>query len=556
MKKIIFTIISVILFVSGCVQYAHENPIKPITGTDIAITFDNAKLGDSTFTVTISPNVAEGGQCSYYAYFIEEADDYTQLDSMKLYQAGYSGIAKSTVKWADNNSITVTVKDLIPNTTYQVYAVAGSEMGIPGLISNASITTPNHLTPSIDGKVAVKDTVATFKFIEPIKRGNKETTFAYMTIYKYNNLKDSVNTEFIKIPEENIVIKNNTLSIKAPCKESGAFVNITYDAGFVENLVGTPCEAFSKKGYNAKKPESSKGLTFRIPIKKWDFVWTEENKAGDTLVYFSDPSKLMPTFEGPDMWWYDYMGDVENAIVVKYSLTNGDKTTEVTMPASKWGMVDDTHIGFFLPEVPDFRTNISMYIAEGIAEDVYGNPNNKYSRENAYCRKLISTGIPGVYSATAPSYFASRGTFTWSISIKENGNGGYTISNFEPYFATNNLAAPLEATYDKTKKQLVIAGGQAIGIGKYTNVVLYGGDNKTVNGSENISTEIPVLLGLDSDGWLTVLNAFGATDNPNEGFWNLMDGGFTFIKISNEPAEVSTPASFMDLSLTGKKIMK
>jgi hypothetical protein len=67
-----------------------------------------------------------------------------------------------------------------PNTTYQVYAVAGSEKGIVGEITIASIKTTDEGSPEMDEtKVDAATKTATITFDQAVKLGEGKVTAKY-----------------------------------------------------------------------------------------------------------------------------------------------------------------------------------------------------------------------------------------------------------------------------------------------------------------------------------------------------------------------------------------
>ena len=186
-------------------------------GIDINIT--PGAQTDSAFTVTITPQAG----ALYYAYIIDQNDEAEHLDSATLYKGGYGN---TVVKVADQPTTTITIDNATPNTTYQVYAVAGSDKGIVGNVVVKSITTTDKFSPRPQSVATDPDNAAVqLKFSEAIKRGEGAVTAKY---YKeWDLLDENMNVKSVDVPAEDITDGDITAAITAKTEGVGKIGNIT-----------------------------------------------------------------------------------------------------------------------------------------------------------------------------------------------------------------------------------------------------------------------------------------------------------------------------------------
>ena len=140
MKKLIYSFATVLLGLTSCISFDDAVTENYGAGPSVDVTVSAGIQTDSAFTVTITP--AQGAL--YYAYAIGASAQPQAVDSATLYKGGYGN---TVLKVADHPSYTFTIDDADPNTTYWVYAVAGSDKGIIGNLVAKSITTTDKENP-------------------------------------------------------------------------------------------------------------------------------------------------------------------------------------------------------------------------------------------------------------------------------------------------------------------------------------------------------------------------------------------------------------------------
>ena len=139
----------------------------------------------------------------------------------------------------------------------------------------------------------------------------------------------------------------------------------------------------------------------------------------------------------------------------------------------------------------------------------------------------------GTYSASADSYFASRGHFDWEITIStdESDDNKVWIANIDPYFGKYGYVAPKYNFFygfaNEEKTDIHIPVGQELGYDATTlegfplGVALDDADSPMESG------EYITLSLLNGGKQLKFENAFGIYD---DGWWNLFDVGIVINK--------------------------
>lgn len=137
--------------------------------------------------------------------------------------------------------------------------------------------------------------------------------------------------------------------------------------------------------------------------------------------------------------------------------------------------------------------------------------------------------ILGTYSASADSYFSSRGHFDWNVEFVKDADdlNMVWIHNLEPYFAQYGYVASagyniFYGNVNEDKTAITVPQEQAVG---YEGVVLMGfndADADAATGYADINISIQ-----DGGNTLVITNAWGAYE---DGWWNLFNGPIKLTK--------------------------
>ena len=137
--------------------------------------------------------------------------------------------------------------------------------------------------------------------------------------------------------------------------------------------------------------------------------------------------------------------------------------------------------------------------------------------------------ILGTYSASADSYFSSRGHYDWDITVDrdESDINKVWIGNLDPFFLANGFLAPTENYFygfvSDDKTEIRVPNEQKIG---YEDYVLAGFTGPDPDESDLLGTGDNIIIQIEDGGnTLVIPNAWGIT-----GWYNLFYGGVKFTK--------------------------
>ncbi|MBO5804405.1 MAG: hypothetical protein J6R25_04950 [Bacteroidales bacterium] len=525
MKKILLLAAMVMLAVTSCLKFEEPKSLAPSTVNAPEIVI--SAVGDSTFTATITP--ASGTNFYSFAVLAGEANPKVSASNLLKVKVG-SGIAEGLVDVKNEATKTVVIKGLNPNTDYTVYAAATSEQGQQTSVTTATTHTSDKVAPKLKSFSAGKDGSVSLTFTEAVKV-NKEGK-AYATYYKINNPEDATT---IDVPAAKITVKGNTATFPVVKNVPGAYVIYTFEKGLFKDAVDSIAPGYNVNSFEVKSGKvTTKGLASRIPTETFDLTWTSENEKGDTLVYFSDPSTVVPMFETPGRVLSVLDKDADWVVKVRHNY-NG---TEYLYPVSTYGYLNDTTFAFMLDETPEFTTDIDILIAEGVMEDEYGNTNNAFERNTAYNRFLESDGLEGVYAAKVVDYWGD--SYSWQILVEEVDETTFNVYGMAPYcYLKYGMVGPVAATWDEEKGTLALPYGPYEVFQSIQFLFL----GYTENGLTNKGN---CVLELQDNGWLESQDpyAVGYISGGQVELFDFIDSSVTFIKVSNTlPTSTSAKAA-------------
>ena len=419
MKKIL-TYMSVVVLAAGCAEmYGPEQESTPVVksdGIEIALVSDDKADTDSTVTFTLTPK----GEALYYSYAIEASAQDSKPDSSVVYSGALqTAVADSVIKWtAEKPSAIITVKGLMPNTQYQIYAVAGSPTGVPSSVSVQPFKTTDNVAPAI--KSDYDANVLTISFPEAVTR-NKDLPLT-VKYYGVNttNIDTGIPEGEFQIPEDSIKVSGSgnswTISIPVAAEED--------DEG--EDEVTPPAE-----GSAAEDQVLPEGAIYTVDLPEGAFKDNAGNatEAVVSTVKYVSGQGIVPSgiFGQNDESTYKFaelevssFNDWEQPLTVassgKYSLSTdypfsrtaaatvvyktGSKSITYTLTArTHFKVVDGQNIAFYLPEAPELGADVTITLAAGSVQDIYGNVNDAWTATLKYEYNYQISDIEGVYQA-------------------------------------------------------------------------------------------------------------------------------------------------------------
>lgn len=395
----------VLVGLTSCTSFDDPTTENYGAGPSVDVTITAGTPSDSAFTVVITPSAGS----LYYAYAIGKSEAPQAIDSTTLYKGGYGN---SVIKVADKATTTINITDADPNTTYYVYAVAGSDKGIVGNMTVKGITTTDVLSPGPKTIQKDEDNAAVkLTFSEAIQRGEGAVTALY---YKEWDILRPV-----EVPAEDLTVQVSGSSVifAADNIPAGAYVCFSYAEGAFKDGKGNPCRALNS-GLNDTTGEFSGA---------WVHVTNVPFEIDDKQVTAPEDGAIISNVE-------DFKGEItldEDIYRNDETVEDGDLSVTYTsdsrvvtykLTADQWS-VSGNKINFVLPATPENGDYITFSMVEGAVTDVLGNPNAEYTSSAVW-----------KYSTFKPTVADVLGTFNYAVTLKSNSKtydlGNFTISEY------------------------------------------------------------------------------------------------------------------------------
>lgn len=439
MKRYLLTILAVATAFASCTKFVQDEDIEfaGISSPEVKAT----TVGDTEISVTITP--AEG--TTYYSYVVSQGA-VRQLDATNLLQCKYESIAitvdekkvSGMALRSETASVSLSLKGLVPNTTYTVYAVARNSQGVVSEVASASALTTDSTAPVIvDFDSAESESVMNFAvlFDDPVvATGEGEVTARF---YAVNTARDADNffvpRKEVKLSGENVFSQNGVLYFSVPAEEyiPGAYVGISWTADVAANALGAKIPAYTSTFGVANGSLSARGVVARYKTVAFDLALTEKDEDGgfggaeddgeaDGPAIFNDWKKLEMVSYARTI--HPLAGFVNSAeVTVKSKDANG---RTVSYPGSKYGVAAANAVAVMLDEDPGFGSLVSYTIAAGSVQDIYGNSNNEIVVEDGY---FCSYGykledIAGSYTFYSTSGFTGYGPYSNVLTVAASDN--------------------------------------------------------------------------------------------------------------------------------------
>ena len=493
MKKLIYSLATVLLGLASCTSFDDPTTENYGAGPSVDVTITAGTPSDSAFTVVITP--AAGSL--YYTYAISEGSP-ANVDSATLYKGGYGN---TVIKVADKATTTITIDDAAPNTSYYVYAVAGSDKGIIGNMTVKSITTTDALSPSPKSIAKDADNAAVqLTFSEAIQRGEGAVTAQY---YKEWDILNPVD-----VPAEDLTVQvsGKAVIFAADNIPAGAYLCFSYAEGAFKDAKGNLCRALNS-GLDLNKGQFAGA---------WVHVTNVPFEIEDEYVTAPADGALIAKvedFKGTITFPFDVYRNEKTVEAGDLSVTytNANRTAIYKLSADDWSITDNV-INFVLPASPVGGDFITVSLVEGAVADVLGNPNAAYT-STAKWQFFAPTVdmILGTFEIRYISYWSEDGSASsmGKITIEQNGEKENSVL-IKGLFLENSV---IEGTYDLSNAKLYIPDDQVLG--EYTeDGAVYTTYFYTADGADAASFTINADGTLSGDGmWgLYVVNVADADD--------------------------------------------
>lgn len=421
MKKI-FSILAISTMVlAGCVKFESDAPVTldSVNAPAISIT----SVGDNSITATITP--AENTAYYAYALIAGPADELSGADLLaNAYKS--AAVVSKVAKAADEATLTIEAKNLDPNAVYTIYAVANTAMGAVSEIAIETKKTTDETRPdwkNYDTEVEGSAMSFYILFDDPVELTGKGHVFA--NFFAVNDTPDAEgNYEpmfSLEIPTDSLSLdEDGWLVVPVPQAFSipGAIVAISYSEGIVKNAVGG--ENIAWDDIEAFVDEDGEFALDDYVIWEaydnvnWDFIIGDINDEGvveaypeDTVIVFQDAEELIINIAPAEV---ETVVVVEGDIELVYTQTSSRKVSYTVdnkvsfAQAAQFGL-NLTQV--YLSEAPEFGAAVSVKIAEGEYQDIWGNENAAFEAKDF---ALMSYGYEfedflGTFKFVGVSYF-------------------------------------------------------------------------------------------------------------------------------------------------------
>lgn len=417
MKKIIFSFVALLAAgFTACTEF--EEPVVENYGEGPAIGV-SAVVSDSTITLTMTVDTLNTAYFSY-ALYEGKTDTPNAAQLLKATAGGMDAKMFDVAKeeWNDANAKNVSFTGLMPNTTYHVYAVASSQFGVIGAVTDTLVVTTDGVSP-VPTAISGADNKLSVTFAESMVRGEGAVTAEYYQPY------GDITTAYAAVDSADILvtISGTDVTIETTNVPAGAIVLVSWEAGAFVDEVGNPCNAqvtsFDEEG------QATNGCVFTVPNAPFAIV--EDAVEGGA---FQDWEGFVGSIKcATDLFVYE--GEDAAAAEDFYVVYSGDNY-ETKIYLENW-TVADSCILFALPKEPDFGAYVGVNVPASLVCDVYGNVNEEFTAEAAWLRSYglnIGTVI-GKYDITYLSAGRGGAEYTETVLITENPavENGLFISN-------------------------------------------------------------------------------------------------------------------------------
>lgn len=489
MKKLL-VIISMLALAIGCeTMYGPEQtPLTPDKTDGIAITVNS--VADSTVSFTLAPV----GEASYYSYLVDDSPKAVALDSSALIALQYSSVAQGTVKWsAEAPSKVVELKDLMPNTTYQIYAVTASPMGFVSSVAVTSFKTSDKEVPILNLKASeVADTLVTLTFSEDVVLAEGAQIIA--AYYAINDPGFAQQTPVGVLPADTVYVKGNVVTAEFTSLPAGAYYAVNYAAGAIKDPAGNPAAVLQ----SAMAGDMSTGKTQGVGVYGRRELGTFEFGEYKEKIILDWKAPLLVDFGSE----YGYGYTLKAAAATVEFVHSGRATTIDLVSGKTFGYAAAAKsIMLMLPEEPKKGDNLTFTVAADSFEDFYGNTNEEYVIELIYSYGYTLDNVVGLWANPGQSAFgAAYNEEAWPMVIEKSddekkGNvmitGYYMFSKLKIYALFDvdrgTLTMPINSVPLGGLKQSVkfeLEDGSVVEVPCYLDFYT-AGYNSTINGAKN-----------------------------------------------------------------------
>ncbi len=484
MKRFIL-LLSVLSLTVACDELygPEETPLTPDTAASVQISISD--VTDNSFKVTVTPS----GESSFYSYLVDESDAVAALDPTTLYEVGYTSVAQGTVDYAKTPSYTFEVA-AEPNTTYQVYAVAGSPMGFPGDVAVANVTTSDNVAPAY-ASVQSEENEVLVTFSEAVTRGAGQIKVAYYAPYSSDFKTTAAPAGEVVVPEENIQVADNASLITVPEIPTGSYYTIDIAEGAFVDQVGHNLPAYKSTFVMGENGPAAQGFNGSVSYVELPMLGELDL---ESFAEWDNGFVIPVDFKYPAAGYSS-----KKFVTLTYESEN--KTVVHTLtPDADYAL---TTLGFVvnLPEQPVVGAYVTISVPAGCLYDIYGNDCEAWEHTMLYSYGYTLEDVLGTYAGEAVSYWDGPLELSFTVAESDDPESGNVMITGS-YMGLPCSAGNIYADFNGDAGTLTIASGQVF----YTegeDLIFF-----AVNGADYVQLMMP------ESGVLTAPSAwFGAYIN-------------------------------------------
>lgn len=412
MKKVLYSIMMVALVLTGCTKW--DDAKSEIYPDGPSININVTATADSAFTFVLTP----GEGTTYYSYVVDQADEADALDGVTLLKGGYTSVSQAVLNTESDASFTYNMRKAdntplcLPNTTYQIYAVASNDKGMVGEVAVVTVTTSDAGAPTItDYKADAATKSATVMFNQNVYQGEGKISGVYYKEFEFEN------PVALTAEDITITIEGGNVTLAAPKAPAGAHILFSYEEGAFVDEAGNKCGAVNSM--IDETAETVEDMFVGIYVHAANETW----KITDDIVAPSTGYSIGP--------WEEFIGTItfgEKVYVIPEDLASGDlsvtyagkeRTITQNLKVTDWKVADNV-LTFKLPIEPQVGDMITLNVKAGVLYDVYGNSNEAYTTEN----------LSWKYVGFIPTKENVLGTFEYTYNGSPVSLGNFTIEEY------------------------------------------------------------------------------------------------------------------------------
>ncbi|MBN1767276.1 MAG: Ig-like domain-containing protein [Prolixibacteraceae bacterium] len=472
----ILIILSVGIYTIGCTQFEEYKSVDVLKAP--ATTLSVSEVADSSFVLDIYTDKA--GHLGY-AISSDTASSVETISIISLSLDGAAGIVATEVfEYDEATSETITIGGLMPNSFYKVHVAATNTDGVESVVKTFIVKTDDGVGPTFvssspaisgDADVAINAPIV-LTFDEPILV-NPEKLFTLS--YYYANMDTSFTLDATAVDGRTISVPQSQMA------HPGDYFFLSWEAGALTDLSGNTCS----ERISGVIGGALKGNFYRLEYQNFDIGGLQVSPepesvlaAHDFVIDVSFPFSISLEDLSSDM------------LMINYSNWLGVEEHQVSV-ANNCEIINDTTLRITQNHNANHGDYISLYIAEGVLSDNYGNLNAE--SDYAFGWQLGDFTVPTAISPEPGSIVANQMfnveiTFDFSISLNEENPGSVSMKYVNPDGNSNTHEVTVLGISTENDSILIVQTPQAVEFG--STVYLNIGEGVVIDSEGNVNLEL------------------------------------------------------------------